>query len=246
MLSLDAPIVAVVWQIFFARCFGVALDFATAILLGLTVWLIYSADRTFDAWRGENNSARHSFYQRHWKELFPVWLLVLAVSGWLAATQLRHGLLLGGSLVLASVGLYFALVHSEIVQSETRRWLKEGMVGVLFALGASLVVWERVKTLADLTTILLFSGLCWINCMVIQKWEGDGTDWSPMAAALLLAGAAGVLLCVHRPLLGGAEMASSFAFVALDKARAKLSTDGLRVLADVALLSPVFFLPVIR
>jgi len=46
-----------------------------------------------------------------------------------------------------------------------------------------------------------------------------------------------------RPILGGAEAASAIAFVILDRERLKLSADALRVLADVALLSPVFFLP---
>jgi len=51
------------------------------------------------------------------------------------------------------------------------------------------------------------------------------------------------LLWMHRPVLGGAEMASAFAFLALDRAGRRFSPDVLRVLADVALLSPVVFLP---
>jgi hypothetical protein len=51
------------------------------------------------------------------------------------------------------------------------------------------------------------------------------------------------LLLEQRPILAGAEAASAFAFVLLDRRRASLSVDALRVLADVALLSPIFFLP---
>ncbi len=53
LLSLDAPVVAVLWQILFARCFQVPVDALAALLLLLTVWLIYAADRTLDAWRGD-------------------------------------------------------------------------------------------------------------------------------------------------------------------------------------------------
>jgi len=107
------------------------------------------------------------------------------------------------------------------------------------------VAWEKVKTPADVTTILLFSGLCWLNCIAIQKWESGKLDWSPNIAVFIVACAAGALLYAHRPVLGGAELASAFGFLLLDMARPRLSTDAVRVLADVAMLSPVLFLPLV-
>ena len=240
LLSLDAPLVAVLWQILFARCFQVPVDALAAILLLLTVWLIYVADRTLDAWKGDCHSPRHEFYRNHWRTLLPVWLAVLALTGWLAAVHLSPSLFLRGVVLLAAVGVYFAVVHGRILRGP-----KEAAVGVLFALGASLEAWSKVKTPADVATILLFSGLCWINCIAIQRWEGERLDWSPSAAALVLGCAAGVLLYAHRPVLGGAELASAFAFLLLDRVRRKLSADAVRVLADVALLSPLLFLPII-
>jgi len=240
LLSLDAPLVAVLWQILFARCFQAPVDALAAILLLLTVWLIYAADRTLDAWKGDRHSPRHEFYRLHWRTLVPVWLAVLALTGWLAAEHLAAGLFLRGVLLLALVGLYFALVHCGILRGP-----KEAAVGVLFALGASLEAWGKVKTPADVATILLFSGLCWMNCVAIQRWEGERLDWSPSVAALVLACAAAVLLYANRPILGGAELASAFAFLLLGRVHRKLSADAVRVLADVALLSPVLFLPMI-
>jgi len=241
LLSLDAPVVAVLWQILFARCFGVPVDALAALLLLLTVWLIYAADRTLDAWKGECHSPRHEFYQRRWRELLPVWVAVLGLAGWLAAERLPPGLFMRGVILLAAVGFYFALVHTGILRGS-----KEAAVGVLFALGASLVAWGKVRTPADAATILLFSGLCWMNCIAIQKWEGESLDWSPGAAAVVLACAASVLLYAHRPVLGGAELASASGFLLLDRVHRRLSTDAVRVLADVALLSPVLFLPMAR
>ena len=241
LLSLDAPVVAVLWQILFARCFQAPIDAPAALLLLLTVWLIYTADRTLDAWNGACHSPRHEFYRRRWRGLLPAWLAVFGLACWLAAEHLAPGLLLRGAVLLAAVVVYFGIVHLG-----RPRWPKEAAVGVLFALGASLVAWSKVKTPADVATILLFSGLCWMNCVAIQKWEGDRQDWSPGVAAFWLGCAAAVLLYAHRPVLGGAEMASAFAFVWLGQVRRRLSADALRVLADVALLSPVLFLPVLR
>jgi hypothetical protein len=240
LLSLDAPVVAVLWQILFARCFQVPVDALAAVLLLLTVWLIYAADRTLDAWKGNCHSPRHEFYRRRWRILLPVWLAVLGLTGWLAAEHLSPGLFVRGVILLAAVSSYFALVHSGILRGP-----KEAAVGVLFALGASLEAWSKVKTPADVATILLFSGLCWMNCIAIQRWEGERLDWSPSIAAIVLACAAVVLLYAHRPVLGGAELASAFAFLLLDRVHRKLSVDAVRVLADVALLSPLLFLPMV-
>jgi hypothetical protein len=168
-------------------------------------------------------------------------MAALGLAAWLAVGWLPFALFVRGAFVLGAVAIYFGVVHLG-----RRRWPKEAVVGVLFALGASLVAWGQVKTPADAATILLFSGLCWINCVAIQKWEGERPDWSPLTAALWLACGAGVMVYANRPVLGGAEMASAFAFVWLGRARPRLSADAVRVLADVALLSPVLFLPVTR
>ncbi len=240
LLSLDAPIVAVLWQILFARCFQVPVDALAALLLLLTVWLIYAADRTLDAWKGDGRAPRHEFYRRRWKALFPLWIAVLGLTGWLAAAHLSTGLFLRGVVLLAAVGLYFALLHRGFLRGQ-----KEAAVGVLFALGASLQAWSKVKSPADVATILLFSGLCWMNCIAIQRWEGEGLEWSPSAAAIVLACAAGVLLWAHRPILGGAELASAAAFLLLGRVHRRLSADAVRVLADVTLLSPLLFLPLV-
>ena len=250
LLSLDAPIVAVLWQILFARCFHVPVDAVAAVLLAIAVWLIYVADRTLDAWKGERRSARHLFYARHWKQLLPVWLAVLGAAGWLAIERLPAELFERGVFLLAAVVVYLVLIHFG-----RRRFPKEAAVGVLFALGASLIAWGEVRTLADAAAICLFCGLCWINCLAIEKWEkwerweqrDDGPrNWSPGVAALAVALMAGVLLYANRPVLGGAELASAFGLLLLGIARTRLSVNAMRVLADVALLSPALFISVMR
>ena len=91
--------------------------------------------------------------------------------------------------------------------------------------------------------MLLFSCLCWINCAAIEQWEHGGGGFPIGAFAAGVGLAAVALLPQHRPMLGGAEIASALAFVCLDRSRLRLSADALRVLADAALLSPIFFLP---
>src|SRR5262249_10219622 len=151
----------------------------------LAVWLIYAADRVFDARRG-SELPRHEFYRRNWRVVAPVWAVLLSITGWLAWTRLPATLFQRGLVLLGIVVLYFLLVHA----TQLRRWPKEGAVAILFALGASLTAWERVRSVADVATILLFSGLCWINCVAIEKWERRRAHWPVSIAALGVAATA--------------------------------------------------------
>ncbi|MGA3186663.1 MAG: hypothetical protein ABSF22_06080 [Bryobacteraceae bacterium] len=243
LLSLDAPIVALLWQILFARCFHARVDPLPSVLLVLAVWLIYAADRTIDAWTGEGLRPRHEFYRRHWPALLPLWILALGAGTALAWTRLTREMLLNGFALGVAVVLYFALLHLGIFQKT-----KEAAVAVLFALGATLSAWPHVRTAADIEAIILFSCLCWINCAAIEQWESPVESRWPIAfAAGFVALAAGTLLLFSsRPILGGAVAASALCFVLLDRARRRFSRDALRVLADVALLSPLFLLPVVH
>ncbi len=208
----------------------------------LAVWLIYAADRVLDAWNESSHLPRHEFYRSYWRSVLPIWAAVLALAGWLAWTRLSSSLFQQGILVLALVALYFGVVH--LAPAALRHaWPKEAAVAVLFAVGASLVVWNEVRSIEDVETILLFSCLCWINCVAIEQWEGKKSGWPIDTAAIAVAAAALILLHQHRPVLSAAETASALAFVFLDRRRHRFTADGLRVLADVALLSPILFLP---
>jgi len=240
LLSLDAPAVALLWQILFARCFHARVEALPSVLLVLAVWLIYAADRTLDAWTGSCALPRHEFYRRHWKSLLPLWILAFVAGSALALTRLTPELLFCGIALATVVVAYFVLLHLGVFQKT-----KEAAVAVLFALGATLSAWPNVHTAVDVEAIILFSCLCWINCVAIEHWESAGEQRWPVAAAAGVLGLATMpLLFTGRPVLGGAVVVSALAFVLLDCARRRFSRDALRVLADVALLSPLFLLPV--
>lgn len=245
LLSLDAPIVALLWQILFARCFHAPVDPLLSILLVLAVWLIYAADRTLDSFRGAGSQPRHEFYRRHWRGLLPLWIFGLASGMALAWTRLNRETLFQGGALGAAVLAYFVMLHLGSLQR-----MKEAAVALLFALGATLSAWPNVRSAADVAAIALFSCLCWVNCVAIEKWERDRWEspgesrWAVAGAAAMVAAGAMPLFFSGRPILGAAVAASSLCFVLLDSARSRFSRDALRVLADVALLSPLFFLPV--
>jgi hypothetical protein len=267
LLSLDAPLVAVVWQWFFARCYCVSLHWPGTVSLALSVWIIYVADRLLDSRQARPPAtARHAFAHRYRRVLSVAALSAFPVLLW-ASSHLAATVIINGLVMSTGVVVYFIAVHA-IPSSLRRLWPKELAVGVIFALGTSLLVWSRVQDQFELVgPALLFAGLCWLNCVAIDHWERrrvrsgtctghavsqphQWTSWvgrhlpqSALAialASLLLAPSASA-----RPVTVAAAL-SAAAFLWLEWRSAVLSLDALRVMADVALLSPALLLLFLR
>jgi hypothetical protein len=243
LLSLDAPLVALVWQVLFVRCLHGTAGVTEGVMLGLAVWLIYAADRMLDAWRGAGTALRHGFYGKYWRTLSAVWVAALVSGLWFAWERLPDEVWLRGVIVAAGVTAYLTVLHGL-----PRRWhakVKEAAVGVVFALGVSLVAWPVVETWAEVLAIALFAVLCWMNCVAIEDWErGRSARDGVWIAASVVALASVLLLPERRPVLAGAETASALGLILLDRFGRELSREALRVLADVVLLSPLLFLGV--
>jgi hypothetical protein len=172
VLSLDAPLVAMVWQWLFARCYGVALRWPGFVSLALSVWLIYIADRLLDLKETMTPAtARHTFTRRHRRQLSLAALAALPLLLW-GCLHLSSVVLRNGAWMTVGVMVYFLAVHAAPPKLR-RLWPKELAVGVIFALGTSLVVWSRttVDRRELLEPTLLFAALCWLNCVAIEHWE---------------------------------------------------------------------------
>jgi hypothetical protein len=106
LLSLDAPVLALVWQDYLARCYPSLLRPAGRWVLGLTVWVIYIADRLIDVRRPamENEPIRHRFYRQN-RGLAKVVLTSVAFADlfiallWLRPAVFSNGLLIGAGVV---------------------------------------------------------------------------------------------------------------------------------------------------
>ena len=72
LLSLDAPLIAVLWLQLFAVSLHVQLEAAVSLALALVVWLIYVGDRLADGWNANLRAAltaRHRFHRLHRRSL---------------------------------------------------------------------------------------------------------------------------------------------------------------------------------
>jgi len=199
---------------------------------------------------------RHHFHHRH----RPAFLLgILAASAALAAliprlpTQSVHLYLILGAFIAG----YFTLVHAT---GSAHRIPKEIAVGLFFSAGIFIPTIARAPTLrlALLPTAALIALLCSLNCLFIYRWEHPLSAplreapslihpvtraalryLNPLALALACASA---FLIFPGPLPWAISL-SALLLLVLDRYPARLHPITLRAAADLALTTPLLFLP---
>lgn len=256
LLSLDAPVVALVWQLLVARATPSSFSWQAPVLLFASVWLVYVIDRCLDARKLTLRSAvtpRHRFYVRHARGFWCLAAGVLIFCVGVSVTLEPRLLAIGISIALVS-GLYLALVHRGNIP---QYFPKEVQIAVVFSLGVHVALspWGVHQLLSG----MLFALLCFLNCAFIAFWERDADtqqDQRSLARshprlrpllhglALLLAAMSGLSLWLLP------EMLSVWACLALssgllwwlEQRHQQLPTPVLRVLADAVLLTPCLFL----
>lgn len=161
-LSLEAPLVAMLWLAALARMDDLALMPGVLPGLGLAVWLIYLADRVLDAWGVPEAalSVRHLFYRRfRWPLVLGVIPAGTAYLLWLALWVVPSGLLAHSLTQVLPIALY--LVLYSVTSIRVRRWLLQaGILLLLFfinALPIPLSVRVTISLLIATGTLILIS-----------------------------------------------------------------------------------------
>jgi hypothetical protein len=259
VLSLDAPLVSVLWQALLARVVLLRLDWAATVVLGLSVWLAYAADRAIEGWRLDRTAVqtpRHRFYQRFARPVAIAWCVVLAVDVWIAVSRLSRFDLLAGFVLMVSVAAYL-LSHQLVHRHHPWRVPKEICVAALLSGGVAVFL-LRAPSLGQLTIPLtLFGLLCFVNTALISAWEQQ-VDRAQGQTSLVIdyRGAASVIPSLpwltaalaapaalsHDDVASIAAVcagASALLLAAIDRAEPRIGWQAARVLSDLALMSPL-------
>jgi hypothetical protein len=256
LLSLDAPVIALAWQALLARSFAIPLRPAGRIVLGLTVWVIYLADRLLDTRAAPlpGEPARHRFYRRHFRVAAAMLIVALAADLGLTLFALRPPVFHNGLLAIGGVGLYLAAFHWK---PAALRIPKEVAVALLFTAGVFLIAFTNARTPLRVLwhPALTFFLLCLANLVAIDNWEwrelrGAHPDdasrfiqwlarWYPVWTLGL---AVSTLLSSANSPWYRAVMLSLIATLCLFASGRRLSLEVRRTLVDVVLLTPLLFL----
>lgn len=268
LLSLDAPIVAVLWLLLFSESLRVRVPATEIAVLAMAVWLIYVADRIMDSFReseSEPLAPRHRFYREYRAAFVAPFCGILLLAAWMAWTKFDERTLRGGVALAAIVGAYFGVVH--LSGSVAQRWFpKELAVAVLFCAGTCLPVFVRVRTpsIPDIAGFIGFVLVAWMNTALIEYTEWialrDGGAEQPPALTITLARAivplgiaiaALSLIAVALPTFRDvrpvllAESGSALALAGLRASWQRISTYVLRISADAVLCTPAVLLAVL-
>jgi len=258
VLSLDAPVVALVWQESFVRTLHLSLGITPRLLLGLSVWLVYAADRWLDGFSFQSErpgSPRHAFYAlRRWP-LLQLWLVILFLAVVLAGAALPwadlvHGLLLLGLTIGYFIGVHLLPRFSQLIP-------KEIQVSILFGIGVTLFLWGRADFVELALPLLPFMLLCFLNCAFISLWEHPldccqgrpdvltrlpGLEaWLPPATVMTM-GISAILALASDPAYYWTLALCSALLLLLHARGQELDLTARRVLADAVLLLPLALL----
>jgi hypothetical protein len=253
LLSLDAPLVAVLWQGFLAYRFSLPLRSSARLALGLTVWAIYLLDRLLDARRPPlvsgtaREPARHRYYRRHWKIMAALLAVAIAADASIAILWLRPAILRSGLIPLAGVLVYLVTFH---ISSQPVKIPKEIAAAILFTAGTFLAAWAAIPCPSLAGPALAFFTLCLANMIAIEAWEWRElaspihpvTHW--LARTYLVWVPVTVMVCA---IAGHNEWYTSIAVsagacAALYRVGRRVSLEARRALVDGVLLSPIVFL----
>jgi hypothetical protein len=259
LLSLDAPTVAALWAWFFARAMHLHIPRFAPLLLALGTWLLYVADRILDGLRqGELLRERHHFHARHRAAFLSAASLSAVLLAWSVVTRMRPEAIRDNSWIGIFALIYLFAVHRRPAFTLP----KELAVAILFAAAVAVPAWSRLgaglgkEQLAP--AVVCFAGLCWINCVSIEKWEAGGpvnstARWASLHLRLIvtmiaLFSLAAAWLAPSRGLTTVylAALFSSGLLLVLDARSSHFSPLHLRIAADAALLTPLAFFPFAR
>lgn len=248
MLAIDAVLIALCWQAIFASASNQTLNFATMSVLGLSVWLTYSADRLFDVAKRSFDqlySARHRFTKRHAKTLWKIWFGTLFINVSIAFSGLTAHQLLNGTVLLIVCLLYTGLNQ----KLSSRFFPKELWVAILYVGGVIVFLLPDQSLWLPAGFLML---LCLINCLIIGNKERQIDAamkvrslayFLPKLPIVLYACCLPAILFLEGALLLSIGL-SLLALMFVHACQKRLSVESFRLFADAALLiGPLFTLP---
>lgn len=265
LLSLDAPTVAALWTWFIASTNHIHLPATSIAAMFVAVWTLYAADRLLDArllsvhpLDARTLEARHYFHHRL-RSAFTAGVLLASIAlaillPHLAPEAIRLYLILGGF-----VFSYFILIH---VTQSAHRLPKEFAVGICFAAATFIPTVSRQPhlRLSLIPPAALFAALCSLNCLFIFAWEHDSGHSNahpttrvalhhlPQLASAIAAVGLGLCFLDRRtPWHIAASCTLSLVLLhLLHHYQRKIPAVTLRAGADLALTTPLLFLPFLQ
>jgi 4-hydroxybenzoate polyprenyltransferase len=165
IISVDVALGAVCCSVWFARLLEVAVDVQVFIVLGLAVWIIYTADRLLDVWKkGIPVSIRHRFHKRYSNQLI-VAVCLMTVGVVILLFYVATAIIYAG-LILSAITAGYLLLN---------RWLlglKEVVIAVLYCcgIGVPVIAYGNLQSASNLEWIATGFFLTVLLNVILFSW----------------------------------------------------------------------------
>lgn len=145
------------------------------LVLGLTVWIIYTTDHLIDAYliKKEASSFRHRLHQKHFKLISLISFLALAINAYLTLHYFPVKIIIAGSALLL-----FVIAHQTLnyfVKSTFFLFGKEVRIALGYSLGLALspfMIANQINTEAVIALSIIFL-LALINVLFFSTIEKE-------------------------------------------------------------------------
>jgi 4-hydroxybenzoate polyprenyltransferase len=168
LLSIDIAIGAIACGMYFAWVLHVQVRPYALASLGITVWIIYTADHLLDAWKVKVRASteRHRFHQDHFRTLV-VLLTIAVVIDFTLIFFIKRPVLFAGLYMIGLVVVYL-LFHNKLT------FLKEFFVALLYCVGVllpSMTVTDVSLEMKHYILFIAFFMLALINLLLFSLFD---------------------------------------------------------------------------
>jgi 4-hydroxybenzoate polyprenyltransferase len=170
ILSLDVAVGAVISSLFFAQILGVVILPYGLAALGLTVWIIYTADHLHDASKIRNkaSSYRHRFHQRYFKTLLILMVIAMCIDI-VVIFFIKKQVFFWGLGLIVLIALY-------LITQRKLFFLKEFFVALMYTIGVLLPSFAVTSLEIDqnhYTLFFQFFLLALLNLLIFSLFDAD-------------------------------------------------------------------------
>lgn len=172
ILSLDVVVGACIGTFFVSEYIKVNISWPAITCLGLAVWIIYTADHLVDAYRLSTTAytARHVFFQRHFKSLL-IWMIIMLLLGVAIAMLLPLRTFWWGLELAMAVVIYFSLL---LIFRGNVAYHKEVLGALIYASGVFLApvsIYPGEISADILALFLQFFIIALVNLLIFSLME---------------------------------------------------------------------------
>ena len=165
--AMDAPLISIAWYLYFAQnLLNISLNIQHCLILGVSVWLGYMADRLFDIrFKKEAQliSLRHQFCKENEFKLWILWLIILIPITIFSLNTLNNDKIFAGLILILFILLYNCLNQC----FSRKRFPKEICVAALFSYGTLFLIENPLK----IEEFIHLTLICFLNCLILTHKE---------------------------------------------------------------------------